>query len=131
MFPGMNPKKMQEAMKQMGISQDEIPAERVIIERNDGNIVIENPSVVKIKIQGNESFQISGEVKEELKEPFSEEDIKSVVEKTGCDEETAKKTLEKHNGELAEAILELSENWDKYKNPEILDKDSSILENNT
>ena len=30
---GLNPKKMQGLMKQMGISQEEIPAEKVIIEK--------------------------------------------------------------------------------------------------
>ena len=36
MFPGLNPKKMQAVMKQMGISQDEIPSSKVIIEKEDG-----------------------------------------------------------------------------------------------
>ena len=92
----INPKKMQEAMKQMGIAQEEIPATKVIIEKDNSNIVIENPSVTKINVQGTESFQISGDVKEENKiEEISEKDIKTVMEKTNCSEETAKKTLEK------------------------------------
>ena len=41
MFGGMDPKKMQAMMRQMGIKQDEIEATRVIIEKADGNIVIE------------------------------------------------------------------------------------------
>jgi nascent polypeptide-associated complex subunit alpha len=113
MFPGLgNPKQMQGMLKKMGISQEEVSAERVIIEKTDGNkIVIENPSVTKIKMQGNESFQISGDVSEIQEEPelFSEEDIKTIVEKTGVSEEIAKETLEKNNGDLAETILELSE----------------------
>ena len=56
MFGGMDPKKMQAMMRQMGIKQDEIEATRVIIEKADGNIVIENPNVVKITMQGNESL---------------------------------------------------------------------------
>ena len=97
---------MQAAMKQMGISQEDISATKVIIEKDDGKIVIENPSVVKMKVQGQESFQISGDVKEESEE-ISEQDIKTVMEKTGTNEEEARKTLEK-TGDLAEAILELS-----------------------
>jgi len=103
----MDPKKMQAAMKQMGISQEDISATKVIIEKDDGKIIIENPSIVKMKVQGQESFQISGNVKEESEE-ISEQDIKTVMEKTGTNEEEAKKTLEK-TGDLAEAILELSE----------------------
>lgn len=102
----LDPKKMQQVMKQMGMSQEEIPASRVIIEKTDDTkLVIENPSVVKIKMQGQESFQITGEVKEESS--ISEDDIKTIIEKTGCTEKQAKKALEK-TGDLAEAILELS-----------------------
>lgn len=109
MFPGLNPKKMQAVMKQMGIAQDEIPAEKVIIEKTDGGkIIISEPSVTKIKMQGQESFQITGDIGEESGEVgVSEDDIKTVVEKTGCSEDKAKETLEK-TGDLAEAILELS-----------------------
>lgn len=99
---------MQQMMKQMGIAQENIDASRVIIEKNDGKIVIENPSIVKIKVQGQESFQISGDVKEDK---ISEQDIKTIMEKTGTNKEEASKTLEK-TGDLAEAILELSERKD-------------------
>lgn len=99
---------MQAAMKQLGMSQEEISASRVTIEKSDNNkIIIENPSVVKLKIQGQESFQISGEVKEE--QIISEEDIKTVVEKTNASKEGARKALENAGGDLAEAILKLSE----------------------
>ncbi len=102
----LDPKKMQAVMKQMGMSQEEIPASRVIIEKTDDTkLVIENPSVMKIKMQGQESFQITGDAKEE--NSISESDIKTIVEKTGCTEKQARKTLEK-TGDLAEAILELS-----------------------
>ncbi len=110
MFPGLNPKKMQAMMKQMGMDQEEIDASRVIIEKTDNTkTIIENPSVTKIKMQGQETFQIAGDVSEESAEVgVSEEDIQTVVEKTGASEEKAKQALEK-TGDLAEAILELSE----------------------
>ncbi len=110
MFPGVNPKQMQAVMKQMGISQVDIDASQVIIKKNDGKrLVIDNPSVVKIKMQGQESFQITGESREESDEKYSEEDIKTVMEKTSVSKDKAKKALEKSGGDLAEAILELSE----------------------
>lgn len=106
MFPNIDAKKMQAVMKQMGINQTEIDSSKVIIEKTDGNkIIIKNPSVVKIKMQGQESFQISGEVSEE--EKFSDSDVKIVMEKTRCSEKEAKNALEKTE-DLAEAILELS-----------------------
>ena len=112
MFPGgLDPKKMQVMMKQLGIAQEEIDAQRVIIECEDKNIVIENPSVIKIKMQGQENFQISGDVIEKEKseeEDTTQDDIKTIIEKTGCTEEAAKKALEASDGDLTEALLSLS-----------------------
>lgn len=111
MFPGMNPKKMQAVMKQMGISQDEIPAEKVTIDKTDGSkIIINNPGVTKIKMQGQTSYQIVGDETEENPAPeITQEDINAVVEKTGCTVEQAEEVLKSVNGDLAEAIMELSE----------------------
>lgn len=108
MIPGLNPKKMQSVMKQMGISQEEILSSKVIIEKEDGNkLIIKNPSVTKIKMQGQESFQITGDISEEA-EGFSEKDIQMIIEKTNCTKEQAIKALEE-TGDLAEVILRLSE----------------------
>jgi len=112
MLPGLggfNPKKMQGLMKQMGISQEEIPAVKVTIEKEDNSkIIIQNPSVTKIKMQGQESFQITGDAEEESA-GISEEDIELVMEKTNCSKSEAEKSLESSNGDIAEAILKLSE----------------------
>ncbi len=109
MMPGMSPGKMNALMKQMGIKQEQIDASRVVIEKNDGeNIIIDNPQVLKVKMQGNESFQISGDVSVETKEEgFSEEDIKMVMEKTGKGKEEVEQSLEKTQ-DIAETIMELS-----------------------
>ena len=93
-------------MKQMGISQEEIDASRVIIEKSDGRIIIENPNVTKVKMNGQETFQISGEIIEE--ESFSEKDIETIIEKTGCIKEQAIEALEETD-DLAEAIIKLNE----------------------
>ena len=107
MIPGIDPKQMQSMMKKMGINQVDIPSYRVIIEKEDGGkIVINEPSVIKIKMAGQESFQITGDVSES-EEGFSEVDIKTIMEKTNCSKEKAKEALEK-TGDLADAILELS-----------------------
>lgn len=106
---GLNPKKMQAMMKQLGMSQEEIAAVRVIIEKPDETkTIIENPEVTLMNIQGQNMYQISGgEIRDELY--ISESDIKTVAEKTGTSEEKAKKALEDSKGDLAEAILTLSE----------------------
>jgi nascent polypeptide-associated complex subunit alpha len=102
----INPAQMKAMMKQMGINQKEIDALRVIIETETENIVIENPSVMEVNMQGNKSWQVSGQ--EHIEEKgISEEDIKMVMEKTGATENDARKALEK-TGDIAEAIIELS-----------------------
>ena len=108
MMPGLDPSKMKAMMKQMGIKQEEIPANRVIIEKDGENIIIENPGVVKINMQGNISWQITGEESVESA-GVSGEDIRLVVEKTGVSEEKAKEALENFDGDMAQAIMELSE----------------------
>lgn len=100
---------MQKVMKQMGISQKEIDASKIIIEKQDGDkIIIQNPSVTQVNMQGQTTFQISGDIQEESSAPeISKNDIKTIIEKTGKSEQEAREALEK-TGDLAEAILDLS-----------------------
>jgi len=114
MMPGINPKKIQAMMKQMGINQEELDAKRVIIEKSDGRIIIDSPVVVKINMQGNETFQVSGEIRtedieEEAEEEKLEADITAIMERTGCSRENAALEFEKHDGDLAETIIALTE----------------------
>jgi len=104
---GMNPKKMAGMMKQLGIKQEEVNAQRVVIEKEDGNIVIENPEVVKVVMQGRESWQITGKAVEEVNGKFSDEDVKLVIEKTQATEDEVRKVLEEVDGDIAEAIVKL------------------------
>jgi nascent polypeptide-associated complex subunit alpha len=103
---GMDPKKMQAMMRQMGIKSEDISATKVTIETSEGSIIIEDPQVVKITMQGQSSFQISGNVRKE--EKSSADDLKMIMEQTGCTEEQAREALEKSAGDIAEAILSLS-----------------------
>lgn len=100
-------------MKQLGIKQESIDAERVIIEKSDGKITIENPSVLKVNMQGQETFQISGDVIEESAEQEEEtenleKDINIIAEKTGKSKDEIAIVLEKNNGDIAATIMELS-----------------------
>jgi len=106
MLPGMDPKNMQKMMKQMGIKSDEIPAEKVTIELKDGGrLVVFEPQVVQIEMQGQKSFQISGKVQEE--QDAGEDDIKMVMEAAGCSREEAQNALRDTNGDIAEAIIRM------------------------
>ncbi|MFA6073216.1 MAG: nascent polypeptide-associated complex protein [Candidatus Woesearchaeota archaeon] len=115
MFPGMNPRQMQHAMKQLGIRQEDIAAIEVIIKLQDREIVISSPSVQKIKMQGQESFQISGNISERSLNSTPEitaEDIDTIMEQTGCSREDAMQAMEESDGDLAEAIVYLVQKED-------------------
>ena len=108
MFPGgVNPKQMAGMMKKMGISQEQLPVRKVIFEMDDGNLIIGEPSVLKIKMQGQESYQVTGEAVEESSESFSDEDVALVAEKSGKGEDEARVALEESDGDIAEAIVGL------------------------
>jgi alpha-NAC-related protein len=109
MFGGINAKQVEKVMKKMGISQIPLDAKRVTIELEDSNIVIDEPSVMKVTMQGQETFQISGEARHEEKgrELFNNEDVRVVMEKTGASEEKVREVLEQNKGDIAGAIMEL------------------------
>lgn len=104
----INPRQLEKMAKRMGIQSAQIDAEEVIIKTKDKDIVIHNPSVAKINMMGQETFQISGDVEERDKASFSEEDVETVAEKAGVTPEKAREALKKFGG-MAEAIIGLTE----------------------
>lgn len=103
MMPNMDPRQMEKLMKQMGIKSNNIISNRVVIETNEGNIIITSPQVVEVVMQGQKSYQISGNVS--VEHAVSETDIDLIMEKTGCTREKAVEALEKSNNDIAEAII--------------------------
>jgi nascent polypeptide-associated complex subunit alpha len=108
---GMNPRQMKKLMKQMGIKMEEMEGvKEVVIRLENKEIVLKDPAITVITAQGEKSYQIvpgSEEVRAIVS--VSEEDIKLVMEQAGVDYDTAKKALEEAKGDLAEAILKLTE----------------------
>jgi len=118
MMPGgrMNPKQMKAMMKRMGIDQEEIAeVEEVVIRTKTKEIVFKDASVTAVTVQGQKSYQIVGtpEMKERKREERGEEggipneDVKLVMEQTGCTAKEARKALEETDGAPAEAILKI------------------------
>jgi len=110
MIPGMNPRKMGQMMKRMGIQQQEIDATQVIIKTPQKNLVINSPQVSKVNMMGQEMIQVIGDVNEESVESepeISDDDVRTVVEQTGASEEKARETIKKNKGDLASSIMEL------------------------
>lgn len=110
MIPGLNPRMMRQAMKRMGIQEEEIDAIQVIIRTPEKDLVFNAPAVSKINMMGQETYQIIGEPEEierEINPEISEDDINTVVTQTGVSKEKAKELLERNKGDIAKTILEL------------------------
>jgi len=119
MMPGgrMNPRQMQAMMRRMGIKQEEVEGvEEVVIRTRSKDIVFKNAVVTAVTVQGQKTFQIIGtpEERERTKEEapaaeggVPEDDIKLVMDQTGCTRAEAKKALEETDGAPAEAILRI------------------------
>ncbi|MFH1403134.1 MAG: nascent polypeptide-associated complex protein [Candidatus Altiarchaeota archaeon] len=107
---GMNPKQMKKMMKRMGIQMEEMDAEQVIIRCVDKDIIVDNPQVVRTVVQGQDMFQVSGDVREEegeVKVSIDAEDVKMVAQQAGVQESKAKAALEAAEGDIAQAIMDL------------------------
>ena len=95
-------------MQRMGMNFEEVSGvTRVTIETNERKILIDEPSVVTVTVQGQTMYQVTGGTtrEEALKAGIQEVDIKLVAEQTGKTAEEARKALENTSGDLAQAIL--------------------------
>lgn len=107
-MPKVNPKQMAQMMQRMGISQNEIDAQEVIIRCADKDLVIENPSVIKVDMMGDKMFQVQGTVVERAREvEITDDDVKTVMDQAGVDEATARQAIKDADFDLAQAILDL------------------------
>ena len=108
----MNMKNMAKAMKRMGIQQNELDVKQVIMKLEDKELVFDNPQVSQVNMMGQKTYQVVGEPRErslDTKPEISEDDVKIVIEQTGKTIEEAQAAIEKHQGDLAKAIMELKE----------------------
>jgi nascent polypeptide-associated complex subunit alpha len=111
MFPGINQRQMKQAMKKLGMQQENIDAKEVIIRTGQKEIVFENPDVQKVNMGGQVTYQITGETYEKSIDStpeIDEDDIKTVMEQADVSEEKAIKAIKEAKGDLAQAIINLS-----------------------
>ncbi|MGD0175768.1 MAG: nascent polypeptide-associated complex protein [Candidatus Bathyarchaeia archaeon] len=101
-------------MQKMGMKVDEIPGvSQVIIKTAGKDIVIEEPSVTLVTVQGQAMYQIAGgRVLEAVPTAPAEtgpleSDVQLVAQQTGKSAEEARKALAEARGDLAKAILAL------------------------
>ena len=102
-------------MQKMGMKLDEIDGvTEVLIRTPTREILIEEPVVTSIVVQGQRMYQVTGgSVSErapsmEAAQPeVPEEDAKLVAEQTGRTLDEARAALKETSGDLAQAILQL------------------------
>src|SRR6266581_2760836 len=107
----MNPREQQRMMQKMGLQvqkMDDIT--RVIMETSTKRIIIENPEVATVTVQGQTIYQVGGgTLREEGIGGGSDEDAKLVASQAGVSIEQASNALRQSNGDLAQAIILLKQ----------------------
>ena len=107
MMPNVDPRQLKKMMRRMGMSVDEIEGvEKVLIRTSDKEYIFTDVAVSVMDVKGDKTYQISGNPK--VIERLNEEDVALVIEKTGASIEDAQAALKKADGDLAQAILDLS-----------------------
>jgi len=117
----INPREQRRLMQRMGMNMESIAdVQQVIIRTASKDIVIDEPDVAILQVQGQKMYQvIGGQVSEQApsartataapsKPSFTEEDVQLVANQTGKSLEQAKEALIEADGDLAKAILLLS-----------------------
>ncbi len=116
---GLDPRKMEQMMNQMGIDMDELDAEEVIIRTAEHDLVFDSPDVTKMDARGQETYQVIGSPEERERGAagtddesasgggFDESDVELVATRTGASEDEARSALEDNDGDLAAAVAQL------------------------
>lgn len=110
----ISPREAKRLMKRMGLSMGAMPdVQQVIFKTSTKEIIIENPEVAVMDMRGQKIFQVTGEkivektVEREVTIP--EEDVQLVAQQAKVSVEEARAALEQTKGDLAQAILLLSQ----------------------
>ena len=127
---GMNPRKMQQMMKQMGIDVEDLDVEEVIIRTSDEELYFSDAQVTKMDARGQETYQVVGspdtrekgggdagaiEAGDDAEESdaddggIPDDDVELVAMRAGVPEDEAREALEDADGDLAAAVSALEE----------------------
>ena len=130
---GLNPRKMKQMMKQMGIDVDELDVEEVVIRKSDGEeLVFDDPEITVMDARGQQTYQVVGDPQSrdatgdasavesgesEIDESaesgatgdadIPDSDVEIVAQRTGSTEDDAREALENADGDLAAAVERL------------------------
>jgi len=120
---GLNPRKMQQMMEQMGIDMEDIDAEEVIIRTGEEELVFTDAEVQLMEAQGQKTYQVVGEPESQPLDggdsagdgnaddatggAFDAQDVEIVAQRGGVSEDEAREALEANDGDLAAAVADL------------------------
>jgi nascent polypeptide-associated complex subunit alpha len=111
MMPGnINPRKMKQMMKQLGMQVEQIEdVQKIVIYTSKGNWVFDAAEVSAMTMQGVTTYQIAGTPRfEDAVSQIPEEDVQLVAEQAQVSTDEARKALIICKGDIAEAILKVS-----------------------
>ena len=110
MLPGMNPKKMKQMMKQLGMQVEQIEdVSQIIITTPKGRYIFDNAEVSVMTMQGVTTYQVMGDSRfEPAALEIPPDDVRLVADQAGTTTEAAQKALTETKGDIAEAIMRLS-----------------------
>jgi len=105
-------RKNRRMLERMGLDMNQIPdVKEVIIRTSSKDLVIREANVSEINAKDMRVFQVMGSDVEEIeheKAKFTDEDVLLVAQQAGVSKERASVALEESDGDLAQAILQLS-----------------------
>ncbi|WP_408959467.1 nascent polypeptide-associated complex protein [Natrinema sp. 74] len=121
---GLNPRKMEQMMEQMGIDVEDIDAEEVIIRTEEYDLVFDDAEVTKMDARGQETYQVIGSPEEveagsaggatgsddagsEAEASIPDDDVEIVAMRADVSEDEARTALEENDGDLAAAVESL------------------------
>jgi nascent polypeptide-associated complex subunit alpha len=107
----INPREANRMMQRMGMQVQQVDdVTKVIVETPTRRIVIDNPEVAIMTVQGQTLYQVGGgTVREEGIGGGFDEDAKLVASQAGVSTEEAANALRQSGGDLAQAIILLKQ----------------------
>ncbi len=111
MLPGnINPRQMKAMMKKLGMNVEQIEdVQSIIIKTPKGNYVFDSAEVQAMTMQGQTTYQITGDIRfEPAAVEIPKEDVTMVASQANVSEEKARAALIATKGDIAEAIMKLA-----------------------
>src|SRR5207245_1885757 len=107
----INPREANRMMQRMDMQVQQLDdVTKVIMETPTRRIVIDNPEVATVTVQGQTVYQVGGgTMREEGIGGGSDEDAKLVASQAGVSSEEAASALRQSGGDLAQAIILLKQ----------------------